>query len=161
MRQSLSLLALSVFSLTLLVSGDAQSDPTPQKASMGEIVEAAMQPLEADPTIKYVASSAGTDQEDLIGSDLATAEKTIRYSQEITVINLSTTVSVCTCSTTWALTCSALSCSCRGGAAPSSIIPPGQAKVLRYAGTRRPCAVTSAIAGEWQAERSTILVGAR
>ena len=155
LRNTIALLAL-LLAIPFTVRADSTSKP-----SMGEIVEAAMQGLAADATVKYVASSAGIDQEDLINTDLATDERTVRYVQNIVVENLHATISVCLCSTTWATTCASLACSCRGGGSPSMIVAPGKSRAFRFDGTRRVCAVTSASAGEWQAERSTVLVGAR
>ncbi len=138
--------------------------PADEKPNAGEITEAVMQGLGTDPVVKYVASSAGTAVEDLIAtaSDLTALQQADeKIVQNVVVENFSTTISVCVCSTTWAAACSAAACSCRGGAAPKMAVAPGKSRAFRYDNTRRLCAVTSAIAGEWQAERSVVTAGAR
>ncbi len=140
-----------------------------QKASAFEVFEAANQPLEADPEKRYVSSAAGTTPIDIIASDPLSAEtaasdpfrQTVRYSQEVTIENMSATQSVCMCSTTHALTCAALTCACRTGAGAPNLVPPGKSLKRRYAGTRKLCVAATAAAAEYQVERVISKVGAR
>lgn len=166
---ALAVMTAAVFAfVTVAPSADAQSSgagvyANQQKPSMGEVMEAAMQPLEADPEGRYVASSAGVTPLDVIASaDLATDQQTVRYTQEITLENLGSAGSVCLCSTTWALTCAAATCSCRTSATSKPIIAaPGKSVKARYAGTRRVCAGASAAAVEYQVGRTIKKVGDR
>ena len=156
------LAALAALVVFAALRGDAQT-VNEQKASMGEVVEAAMQPLEADPEVRYTASAANTTPIDVIASDPLTADatrQTRRYSQEIVIENFSASASVCACSTTHATLCSAAtSCACKSTA--PNIVPPGKSKRLRYAGTRKVCTVATASGAEYQAERTIPRVGAR
>ena len=122
--------------------------------------------LEEDPEVKYVASSAGTTPEDLLTSGAPPAsptnKRTVRYSQEIVVENLHTTVTVCVFSVAAASACTSdADASCVGGADPKPVVPPGKSRKFRYSGTRNVCAVTSASTGKWQAERLIKKVGDR
>lgn len=159
----LALFSLGAFALLDPAAGLAQSVNTTQKASMGEVVEAAMQPLEADPEVRYTASAANATPIDIISSDPLTADatrQTVRYTQEITIENMSATASVCVCSTTHAGTCAAASpCTCESNA--PGIVPAGKSKKFRYAGTRKVCTAASAAGAKYQADRLVKKVGER
>ncbi len=134
---------------------------TSQKPNMGELVESAMQGLDADPVVKYTSSSAGLTPIDGRTADLDDDDQDVRHMQNIVIENFSSSVSVCICSVSWATACSAATCSCRGGANPKSVVAPGKSKAVKLPGTRKPCTVTSAALGEYQVEISDVEVGAR
>lgn len=167
MNQTFRALVLALASVLLFASsGTAQisADPDPKKANMAEVVEAAMQPLEADAEVNYKASSLAT-AEVLLATTVPNGtptQQTRRYSQEIVVENLHASISVCVYSVVAGAACTTdADASCRGGADPKLIVAPSKSRKFRFAGTRQPCAITSAVAGEWQAERVIALVGAR
>lgn len=154
MRKPVFIVMLSVVSL-FAIAAFAQS-----KASMSEVVEAAMQPLETTPSVKYIASS-GTSSELLVAT-VPSNQRTRRFSQEIAVENLGTSGSVCVYTVSAGAACSTdADASCRGGSDPKPVIPPGKSKKFRFAGLVDVCAITSAAAVEWQAERIINEVGAR
>lgn len=156
--QALTLAA--AFLLLVPFPARAQPGPTGLKASMSEVYEAANQPLEADPVVSYTATSLATIETPF--SALSSAQQTIRYSQEIVVENLHATISVCVFSVAAGAVCTSdADASCLGGADPKPVIAPGKSRKFRYAGTRVPCTITSAVAGEFQVERIVRQVGAR
>jgi len=111
--------------------------------------------LSADPA-RLNSTALGTTPTDAIGTDLPAASQVDSVTQQIVVTNLEGAGNICVGSTTWALTCAALSVNCTlGNAAMGSVVPAGQARTFRYDGTRRPCIVGSAANMDVQSERVT------
>ncbi len=153
-------LLLSVLCLAAVFALPSDAQPNTQKASMSEIIEASMQPLESDAVVVYKASSLATME--ALTATVPVGQRSVRYSQEIVVENFHTAISVCVYTVAAGTACTTdADASCRSGADPKMIVAPSKSRKFRFAGTRDPCAITSAIAGEWQSERAISLVGAR
>ncbi len=153
------LLALGALGLFFAFSSSA-ADPDPQKASFSEVGESAMQPLESDPIVLYKASSLATMEP--LAASVTSLKRTIRYSQEVVVENLHASISVCVYSVAAGAACTTdTDATCLAAGDPKPVVAPGKSRKFRFAGTRDLCAITSAIAGKWQSEVSTNLVGAR
>lgn len=147
----------------LLLAGPSVAQAT-YKLSMAEVFEAAAQPLETDPEVKYVSSAADTTPVAAVTADpmVPAAQRSVRYAQDIIVENIGSSGEVCFYTVTNAQSCTDdVDASCTGGSDPKSVVPAGKSKKFRVAGTRNPCVVASGAGVEYQVERVIREGGAR
>jgi hypothetical protein len=158
------ILAFTAVAGLVLFSAAPTEAQAAYRLSMAEVFEAAAQPLETDPEIKYVSSSAGTTPVIAVTASpvVPVAQRSVRFAQDIVIENIGSSGEVCfyTVANTEACTSDA-DASCTGGSDPKAVVPAGKSKKFRIAGTRDPCVVTSGSGVEYQVERVIREGGAR
>lgn len=166
-----SKLTAALFIATVIVSVGvdfALADAARPKApNASEITTAANNGMDNSFEIKNSADTTETGEDSgtlntatpiaLLNADIAAAQQTARFQQNITVHNFDGSAKLCvfaiTDHTSGSCASSSGSCFADSNTRKSIVIPAGKTRSLRFGGDVRLCAIATANSINWQAER--------